>query len=228
MFVISFDSVSEEFGDTESLVLHAFTSERVGVRSLHLGLHKALCALMGWKSAQPYDTTWVCESLSNVEHLSIKEDLILWPPVLIVHNNSIGDQNESQRVIVSVQELENKLTDMGFGQKMKVYRGKAANQSVMVVQFGATFSGFQEAERLHKVYLNMKRGREELKRVEAGNGTGDHTKTEASSSSRAEEVLYGYMGIAEDLHILDFEMKKRCVIKSKRDIQDIADAHLKD
>ena len=42
-----------------------------------------------------------------------------------------------------------------------------------------------------------------------------------------EVVLYGYMGIAEDLDKLDFDTKRRCLIQSKQEIQELADAPAK-
>ncbi|XP_039038218.1 uncharacterized protein LOC120175718 [Hibiscus syriacus] len=47
-------SYSKEFMDTQRLVTHAFMSHKVGLRAEHLGLHKAICVLLGWdSSAQP-------------------------------------------------------------------------------------------------------------------------------------------------------------------------------
>jgi hypothetical protein len=43
------------------------------------------------------------------------------------------------------------------------------------------------------------------------------------SSNTKENVLYGYLGISIDLDKLDFETKKRCVVKSKKEIKAVAD-----
>ncbi|CAK9153840.1 unnamed protein product [Ilex paraguariensis] len=99
-------SDSKEFVDTQSLVRHAFMSPKVGFRSQHLGFHKALCALMGWKSAAAPNNPWVCEILSDAETLAVKEDLIIWPPVVIIHNSSIGNYKPDDRVVVSIEVLE--------------------------------------------------------------------------------------------------------------------------
>ena len=99
----------EEFVGTEGLATHVFTSQEIGLRSRHLGFHKALCALMGWKSAEKPNVTWSPEKLSDVENLTLKEDLILWPPVVIIHNSTIGNKSPDQQVIISIEEFETKL-----------------------------------------------------------------------------------------------------------------------
>ncbi|KAL3530417.1 hypothetical protein ACH5RR_009739 [Cinchona calisaya] len=199
----------EEFSGTENLATHAFMCQTVGLRSGHLGLHKALCVLMGWKDAEKTNDTWVCQMLSEAENLTLKEDLILWPPVLIIHNGTIVNKNPGQRVVVSIEELEAKLRDMGFGDKTKVFRGKAANQSVMVVEFAGRLSGLQEAERLHKVYADNNHGRAEFLQIKSCNNGGHGGETECAPLNKLEDVLYGYLGIAEDLDKLDFDAKKR-------------------
>lgn len=100
---------SEEFGDVESLVMHALTSSKAGVRSQHFGFHKALCLLMGWKSAEAPNSAWVHKVLPEDETLALKEDLIIWPPVVVIHNITITNTNPDERVVVSVEELETKL-----------------------------------------------------------------------------------------------------------------------
>ena len=79
--------------DTQRLVTHAFMSHKTGLRAKHLGLHKAICVLMGWDTVVPQDTvTWVPQVLPQAEALAQKEDLILWPPIVIIHNISMSDE----------------------------------------------------------------------------------------------------------------------------------------
>ncbi|KAJ7974937.1 XS domain protein [Quillaja saponaria] len=74
-------SLSKEFMDTQRLVNHAFMSRKIGLRAKHLGLHRAICVLLGWDTVVPHDTiTWVPHVLPDAEALAQKEDLILWPP----------------------------------------------------------------------------------------------------------------------------------------------------
>jgi len=112
---------------------------------------------------------------------------------------------------------------MGFDAgKTRVCRGKPANQSVLLVKFMPTLSGLQEAERLHKHYADNNRGRLGFQQFTSINDSGGETRVE-----KDEELLYGYMAVAEDLDKLDPETKKRSVVKSKKDIEAIADAPLK-
>ncbi|KAJ8551970.1 hypothetical protein K7X08_028413 [Anisodus acutangulus] len=213
---------SEEFADSESLVRHALTSSKAGLRSQHLGLHKALCALMGWKSADAPNDSWVREKLSNAETVVLEEDLIIWPPVVIIHNSSITSSNPQQRVVVSAEELESKLRDMGFGEKAKVSRGKPASQSILMVKFSATLSGLEEAERLCDIYAHRKHGRAEFQRISSGHSGSRDDETKEPLTDPVGKILYGYLGIAEDLDKVDFETKKRSSVRSKKQIKDIA------
>ncbi|KAL3354435.1 hypothetical protein AABB24_018871 [Solanum stoloniferum] len=213
---------SEEFADSESLVRHALTSSKAGLRSQHLGFHKALCALMGWKSADSHEDSWVREKLSNAETVALKEDLIIWPPVVIIHNSSINSSNPDQRVVVSAEELESKLREMGFGEKAKVSRGKPANQSILMVKFSATLSGLEEAVRLCDIYAHRKHGRAEFQRISSGHSGNNDDETKEPLTDKVGKILYGYLGIAEDLDKVDFETKKRSSVRSKKQIKDIA------
>lgn len=112
--------------------------------------------------------------------------------------------------------------DMGFKSILKVCNGKPANQSVMLVKFNGTLSGLREAERFHKSYIKSKHGRVEFKQLKSESGSSRGKKL--ASSEREDEFLYGYLGIAEDLDKLDFDTKKRCVLKSKKQILSIVRA----
>ncbi|KAK6235136.1 XS domain - like 7 [Theobroma cacao] len=215
-------SKSEEFVNTLSLVTHAFTSRMVGLRANHLGLHKSLCFLMGWNSVAASNGLWRQKTLPDVEALALKEDLVIWPPIVILHNSSIATTNSDHRIIVSIEEIEAFLRDMGFGWGIsKVCRGKPANQSIMTVIFHGTFSGLKEAERLHKLYAENKHGRAEFQQINCSSG-----ETKKAPLDKVKDVLYGYLGIAGDLDKLDFETKSRALVKSKKEIYATADALL--
>ncbi|XP_077235853.1 uncharacterized protein LOC143877592 [Tasmannia lanceolata] len=217
-------SHSKEFVDTHSLVTHAFHSLKVGLRTDHLGLHKAMCVMMGWSSLVAPDTGKAYQSMPVSEASALKEDLILWPPLVIIHNSSMENKNTNAHKVITNERMGEILKEMGFGGgKGKVCRGKPANQSILLVKYNGTFSGLQEAERLHKYYVENKRGRKEFQRfaLKDSNG-GSEVKGE-----KVDLLLYGYLGIAEDLNKLDSETKKRCHIRSKKEIEAIADAPLK-
>ncbi|CAA0825211.1 Unknown protein [Striga hermonthica] len=215
-------SNSDEFAETESLARHAVSSKKVGLRSQHLGLHRALCALMGWKISEQPSSPWVCEVMSSAESSALKEDLIIWPPVVIVYNSAIDNKNPDERIIVSPEKLDLQLRDMGFVSIVKVCNGKPANQSVMLVKFNGTLSGLQEAVKYHKRYLESKHGRDELNQLKSDNQMSAHV----TSTNKEEDFLYGYLGIVEDLDKLDFDTKKRCVLRSKNEIMNIVNIPL--
>ncbi|XP_057480395.1 uncharacterized protein LOC130767524 [Actinidia eriantha] len=196
------------------------------LRAQHLGLHKALCSLMGWQSAEILNSQWVCQLLPDAETVAHKEDLIIWPPIVVVHNSSIRNTNPDAQII-SIEMLESILRDMGFREKIKVCRGRPANQSIMVVKFNGTLSGLQEAEKLHKFYADNKHGRTEFQQINPNGSRSGDGETQKTSANKMEDLLYGYLGIAEDLDKLHFETKKWFYVKSKKGIQEIADAPLK-
>ncbi|KAF2321651.1 hypothetical protein GH714_000910 [Hevea brasiliensis] len=218
-------SSSKEFVDTLSLAQHTFMSTKVGSRSEHLGFHKALCVLMGWNNTRGPNGKWIPHLLPDTEALSLKEDLIIWPPVVLIHNSSISNYNLNERMIVTIEGLKDILRGMGCDRGVtNLYRGKAANQSTMVVSFSGTFSGLREAERLHRLFSEKKHGRAEFQQFSCSGSKKYCQETQMVPVGKVESVLYGYLGIASDLDKLDFEIKKRCVVKSKKDIEAIANA----
>lgn len=49
---------------------------------------------------------WRQKTLPDVEALAMKEDLVIWPPIVILHNSSIATTNSDHRIIVSIEEIE--------------------------------------------------------------------------------------------------------------------------
>ncbi|XVF23376.1 hypothetical protein REPUB_Repub13aG0033100 [Reevesia pubescens] len=223
-------SYSKEFMDTQRLVTHAFMSHKVGLRTQHLGLHKAICVLLGWGSIAPPDTiTWSPQVLPEAEAFAQKEDLVLWPPIVIIHNISMASNNPQEQKVVPIEGVQTFLRGKGFvGGKITVCLGRPADQSIMVVKFLGTFTGLAMAERLHKYFVENKQGRVEFQRITSDNGKSSSIKELGIQGDKLEEqLLYGYMGIAEDLDKLDFHNRKWSVIKSKKEIQDLANDPVK-
>ncbi|KAK1416580.1 hypothetical protein QVD17_32371 [Tagetes erecta] len=220
-------SVSKEFLDTQRLAMHAFMSHKSGLRAQHLGLLKAICVMLGWNGVIPADTPrWFPEILSTTETLAQKQDLIIWPPVVIVHNISILDSNTNGQGPTTEEALGQYLRGKGLsGGKVKL--GKPANCSIMLVKFLGTFSGLQDAEKIHEHFSKNRHGRKHLEQITSGKGKSHREESEKNADKEAEQVLFGYMGIAEDLDKVDIDTKRKCSIKSKKEIQDIADAPVK-
>lgn len=214
--------------DTQRLATHAFMSHKVGLRAQHLGLLKAICVLLGWSTAVVPDTvTWFPAPLSSAEALAQKEDLILWPPVIIIHNSSVPYNDSEGRGVITVEALEDFLRGKGFGGG-KIRTGRSANHSIMVVRYLGTFSGLEDAEKLHRYFAENKHGRKEYNQMASSKGkSSTGGEGEMKEDKVNELVLYGYMGIAEDLDSIDNDTKRKCLIKSKKEIQDLVDAPVK-
>ncbi|PRQ56182.1 putative XS domain-containing protein [Rosa chinensis] len=220
-------SFSKEFMDTQRLVTHAFMSKKAGLRTQHLGLLKAVCALLGWSTVIPTDIVlWVPQVLPKAEALAQKEDLILWPPVIIIHNISMSDNNPENWKVVSIEALEAFLRGKGLIRgRIKMCLGKPADQSVVLVKFLGTFTGLGNAERIHKYFAEQNRGRADFERATSNNGKIVEAGMQVDSVE--ERFLHGYMGIAEDLDKVDFNTRNWSLIKSKKEIQDLANAPVK-
>ncbi|KAK4761762.1 hypothetical protein SAY87_029646 [Trapa incisa] len=96
---------------------------------------------------------------------------------------------------------------------MVICLGNPADQSVMIVKFLGTFSGFRNALKLGQFFADDKLGRIDLQKLISsgchGRGTnGSPSSSGLSGEEEAEKILYGYMGIAEDLDKVDFRTKK--------------------
>ncbi|EXC25393.1 hypothetical protein L484_016775 [Morus notabilis] len=219
-------SASKEFMDTQRLVTHAFMSHKAGLRAEHLGLHRAISVLLGWSTVVPDDTiTWVPQVLPKEEALAQKEDLILWPPVIIIHNISLSHNNPEKWKVVTMEALEAFIRGKGLIRgRIKVVLGKPADQSTMVVKFLGTFTGLGDAEKLHKYFAECNRGRLELELATSNN-------REISINGEAgiveEHMLYGYLGISEDLDKVDYNTRNTGLVKSKKEILDLANAPVK-
>ncbi|XP_048136349.1 uncharacterized protein LOC115734300 isoform X2 [Rhodamnia argentea] len=189
-------SNSKEFGSALALVMHTVMSKNVGCRVEHLGFHKALCVLLGWDSAPATNGPWACKLLPPSQASSLREDLIIWPPVVVIHNSSIGNASSGDRVIISIEDLQ------------------------------AVLPGLLEAERLHQYFAENEHGRAELEQRSCASSRGSGRRIGSSLADKVASVLYGYFGIAEDLDKLDFETKKRSVVRSKKEMQHFVDAAL--
>lgn len=120
------------------------------------------------------------------------------------------------------------MTDKGFiGGKITVCLGRPADQSIMVVKFLGTFTGLAMAERLHKYFVGQDRGRVDFQQITSNNGKSSVGEMQIQVDKLEEQLLYGYMAIAEDLDKLDFHNRKWSLIKSKKEIQDLANDPVK-
>ncbi|XP_049380689.1 uncharacterized protein LOC125845262 isoform X1 [Solanum stenotomum] len=226
--IVCANSQLKEFKDTRSLAVHCSMSQKVWLKAKHLGLHKAICVLMGWNNDAPPDgKLWLPVAVPAPNALAQKEDLILWPPVVVIHNCSGLVTDLDGQKVTTTEAVENFLRGKGFsGGRMKVCMGKPGNGSVLLVKFLGTIPGIQDAEKLHNYFMEEERGRKDFRVITSTKGKGIDNRN--VKGVKAEEIsLYGYMGIAEDLDKVDIDTKRRSLIKSKKEIHDFVDAPVK-
>lgn len=78
----------------------------------HLGLHKALCVLMGWNYVKAPENSKAYQLLSPDDSQANREDLILWPPIVIIHNTNLGRRKDGRMEGMGNKEMDNKLKGM--------------------------------------------------------------------------------------------------------------------
>lgn len=100
---------SKDFSDMHGLITHTYYSDNSDLRVDHLGLHKALCVLMGWNYSKPPDNSKAYRFLPANEAASKQEDLIMWPPVVIVHNTITGKGKDGRMEGLGNKAMDSKL-----------------------------------------------------------------------------------------------------------------------
>lgn len=96
----------KDFPDMHALIMHTYNSDNADLRVDHLGLHKALCVLMGWNHSKPPDSSKAYQFLSADEAEANQDDLIMWPPLVIIHNTNSGKSRDGR-----MEGLGNKIMD---------------------------------------------------------------------------------------------------------------------
>lgn len=81
---------SKHFPDVHGLIMHTYHSDSDELLVDHLGLHKALCILMGWNYLMPPENSKAYQMLSADDAVANQDDLIMWPPSVLIHNTLTG------------------------------------------------------------------------------------------------------------------------------------------
>lgn len=211
--------LSKEFADTHSLVMHMYMSQKRGFRAEHLGLCKAICTVMGWNSAIETGNCKSYQHFTTEEAKANKEDLILWPPVLVIHNASAGNSSNGLEEGGAHSAIKELLKGLGLSEnKVKIAHGR---QDAVIVKYLATFSCLHEAKSLHQHFVNSNYGRQDW--VCAQRFIKEDTETK-----QKKRPLYGYLALAHDLEKVDIDFRRRCLVKSRKEIEAIADDPLTD
>ncbi|MQM20308.1 hypothetical protein Taro_053325, partial [Colocasia esculenta] len=214
---------SKEYPDVHGLIMHAYTSENNDMRADHLGLHKALCVLMGWSYEKAPDNSKAYQLLSADAAAGNRDDLILWPPTVIVHNTILGRRKDGRMEGMGNKEMDNRLKELGFGGgKSRSLYGKEGHLGVTVVKFAGNRVGLKEAERLAEFFDKENHGRKGWDRAHASRSGDDDEKNPAlmkvdEKTGEKKRIIYGYLATAFDLDEVDTEMRKKTIIKSRSD-----------
>eukprot|EP00249_Psilotum_nudum_P022867 c28668_g1_i1 orf=209-3130(+) len=221
--------MSKRFMDTHCLLMHAYNCGKRGLRAEHLGLHKALCVLMGWSSAKEPGNNKLYQKISPEEAHANKEDLILWPPVVIIQNGYSGKLSSHQQEGIGYPEVDRLLAELGQANgKAKMVCGRQRHVGTLVLKYSPTFSGLKEAEQLHTHFETGDHGRKCWLQQLGNDVEGpDFVQTDAKTKVKR-RVLYGYLALVGDLDEVDVETWRRSLVRSRKEIEAIADKSLPD
>lgn len=216
---------SKDFPDMHALVMHTYNSNSDNANLLvdHLGLHKALCVLLGWNYSMPPDNSKTYQFLSADEAAANQDDLIMWPPTVIIHNTVSGKGKDGRMEGLGNKAMDNKLRDLGFGGgKSKSLYGRDGHQGITLVKFSGDQSGLKEAVRLSEFFEKENHGRKGWARVQPllpGRDSENNPNLVKVDERTGEKkrIFYGYLATASDLDKVDFETRKKVLIESKRE-----------
>ncbi|XP_029129597.1 uncharacterized protein LOC109812859 [Cajanus cajan] len=214
---------AKDFPDMHALIMHTYNSDNADSRVEHLGLHKALCVLMGWNYSKPPDNSKAYQFLSADEAAANQDDLIMWPPLVIIHNTNTGKNRDGRMEGLGNKTMDNKIRELGFmGGKSKSLYGRDGHLGITLVKFAGDHSGFKEAIRLAEHFEKENHGRKDWARVQSqtlGKDDENNANLVKVDEKKGEKrrVLYGYLGTAFDLDKVDFDTRKKAVIESKRE-----------
>ncbi|CAD6202145.1 unnamed protein product [Miscanthus lutarioriparius] len=212
----------KDFADVHGLVMHAYNPPNADSFVDHLGLHKALCVLMGWDYTKVPENSKGYQSLPSDLVQASREDLIVWPPTVIIHNTSTGRKKDGRFEGLGNKEMDKKMTELGFsGGKSKSLYGKEGHMGLTLIKFANNPSGLKEAERLAEFLERQDHGRIGWSRAHASRSVdSDQNPLLVETDTRTAEkkrILYGYLAIASDLDELDSDSRKRAFLKSRRE-----------
>jgi hypothetical protein len=96
--------------------MHAYNPPNADSLVDHLGLHKALCVLMGWDYTKVPENSKGYQSLPSDLVQASREDLIVWPPTVIIHNTSTGRKKDGRFEGLGNKEMDKKMTGIFISQ----------------------------------------------------------------------------------------------------------------
>ncbi|CAN8270422.1 unnamed protein product [Cochlearia groenlandica] len=214
----------KEVQDTHGLVMHAYSSDDASLRVHHLGLHKALCVLMGWDFSKAPDNSKTYHNLPVEEATINQEQLIIWPPHIIVHNTSTGKGKDGRVEGYGNKTMDNRFRELGLtGGKSKSLYGRDGHLGVTLFKFAGDDTGLREAMRMAEYFEKTNRGRKGWARIQPVAPNKDDEKIHGlvevdERTGDKRRVLYGYLANITDMDNIDMETKKKTTIESLREL----------
>lgn len=213
---------TKDFPDMHGLIMHTYNPDSAELLVDHLGLHKALCILMGWNYQIPPDNSKQYQLLSAEEAAANQDDLIMWPPHVIIHNTMTGKRRDGCIEGLGNRAMDTKLRDLGFSSgKAKSLYGKEGHLGVTLVKFVGDQSGLKEATRLGEFFEKDNHGRRSWAGLQnlVSNKNAENNPNLVrvdKNTGEKEKILFGYLATASDFDKIDRDTKIREVV-SKRE-----------
>ncbi|KAF4365002.1 hypothetical protein F8388_001750 [Cannabis sativa] len=215
---------SKDFPDMHSLIMHAYNADNADLRVDHLGLHKALCVLMGWSYSKPPDNSKAYQFLSAEEAAANRDDLVIWPPMVIIHNTLTGKNKEGRMEGLGNKSMDSKIREFGCtGGKSKSLYGREGHLGTTLIKFSSDQAGLKEANRLAQYFDQDNRGRGAWTRLQPltlgskDDENNPHLMKFDDRTGEKKRIFYAYLGTASDLDKIDFDTRKKIVIESQRE-----------
>uniref|UniRef100_A0A1J3F8I4 XS domain-containing protein n=1 Tax=Noccaea caerulescens TaxID=107243 RepID=A0A1J3F8I4_NOCCA len=210
--------------DTHGLVMHAYCSDDANTRVHHLGLHKALCVLMGWNFSKAPDNSKAYQNLPAEVAAVNQDQLIIWPPHVIVHNTSTGKGKDGRMEGLGSKRMDSRMRELKItGGKSKSLYGREGHLGITLFRFAGDDSGLMQAMRMAECFEKMNRGRKSWAKVPPFTPGIDDEKNRSivevdDRTGEKKRVLYGYLATIADLDKVDMETKKKTTIESLREL----------
>ncbi|VVA98725.1 unnamed protein product [Arabis nemorensis] len=215
---------SKDVQDTHDLVMHTYYSDDASSRVHHLGLHKALCVLMGWNFSKAPDHSKAYQNLPAEVAAVNQDQLIIWPPHVIVHNTSTGKGKEGRMEGFGNKRMDNRVRELGLtgGKPKSLYGRDGGHLGITLFKFAGDDSGIRDAMRMAEYFEKTNRGRKSWARVQPPIPSKDdekhHSLVEVDGrTGEKKRILYGYLATITDLDKVDSETKKKTTIESLRE-----------
>nr|GME10162.1 suppressor of gene silencing like protein [Ipomoea batatas]GME20446.1 suppressor of gene silencing like protein [Ipomoea batatas] len=215
---------SKRFRDMHSLIMHAYHSDNADSTVDHLGFHKALCVLMGWNYLTAPDSSKSYQLLSAGEAAANLDDLIIWPPLVIIHNTITGKHVDGRVEGYGNKFMDDYLRDIGCkGGKSKASFNKGGYLGITLVKFAGDQSGLKEAMRLAEYFQRGNHGRGNWALVQRvtlykdEENNPDLVKVDPQTGEK-KRIFYGYLANISDLDKIEADTKKRVSVESQTEL----------